>query len=152
MALTSIFLKFMHLNFFHEKYQELNVVISDFRVSEKYRQYRDNHWKQGWWEDKKKKTTSVTTDIEKKKTEKYYLLKNFQASMEQTPRSQVLRLRYGVLPLTQFCYLLKMHVSKFDPCKWRLKSWKDSWPKVSFSCFCRCRRLSCCKISFQFSL
>ena len=67
MALTSIFLKIMLLIFFHEKYQGLNVVLSDFRGLEKYRQYRDNHWKQGWWEDKQKKPTSVTTGSEKNK-------------------------------------------------------------------------------------
>ena len=38
----------MLLIYFHEKYQGLNVVSSDFRGLEKYRQYRDNHWKQGW--------------------------------------------------------------------------------------------------------
>ena len=46
MALTTIFLKFMLLIYFHEKYQGLNVVSSDFTGLEKYRQYRDNHWKQ----------------------------------------------------------------------------------------------------------
>ena len=79
----------MLLIYFHEKYQGLNVVSSDFRGLEKYHQYRDNHWKQSWWEDKQKKPTSVTTGSEKKtktKTKKH-LLKNFQASMEQTPRS-----------------------------------------------------------------
>ena len=55
----------MLLIFLHEKYQGLNVVLSDFRGLEKYRQYRDNHWKQGWWEDKQKKTTSVATVSEK---------------------------------------------------------------------------------------
>ena len=47
MALTSILLKIMLLIFFDEKYQGLNVVLSDFRGLEKYRQYRKNHWKQG---------------------------------------------------------------------------------------------------------
>ena len=47
MALTSIFLKIILLIFFHEKYQGLNEVLSDFGGLEKYRQYRDNHWKQG---------------------------------------------------------------------------------------------------------
>ena len=150
MALTSIFLKIMLLIFFHEKYQGLNVVLSDFRGLEKYRQYRDNHWKQGWWEDKQKKRTSMTTSSEK--IEKYYLLKNSQGSAKQSPRSKVLRLQHGVLPLTQFCYILKIHVSKFDPCKWRLKSLKDSQPKVSFNCFYICHHHSFCKISFQFSL
>ena len=75
----------MHLNFFHEKHQELNVVISDFRVSEKYRQYRDNHWKQGWWEDKKKKTTSVTTDSEKKQQKNIIYLKTFRPQWNKLP-------------------------------------------------------------------
>ena len=60
----------MLLIFFHEKYQGLNVVLSDFTGLEKYRQYRDNHWKQGWWKDKQKKPTSVTTGSEKKKKKK----------------------------------------------------------------------------------
>ena len=80
-----MFLKIMRLIFFHKKYQGLNVVLSDFRGLEKYCQYRDNHWKQGWWEDKQKKPTLVTTGSEK--NQKYYLLKNFQGSMKQTPRS-----------------------------------------------------------------
>ena len=109
MALTSILLKIMLLIFFHEN-------LLDFRGLEKYWKYRPNHWKQGCWEDKRWNPTSVTADS-KKQTEKYYLLKNFRGSMKQTPRSSVLRLRHGVLPLAQFCYILKIHVSKFDPCK-----------------------------------
>ena len=65
MALTSIFLKIMLLIFFHEKYQGLNVVLSDFRGLEKYCQCRGNHWKQGQWEDKQRKHATVTTGSEK---------------------------------------------------------------------------------------
>ena len=63
----------MLLIFFHEKYQRLNVVLSDFRGLEKYRLYRDNHWKQGWREDKQKRPTSVTTGSEKKQKNIVYL-------------------------------------------------------------------------------
>ena len=61
------------------------------------------------------------TLVRKKKN---YLLKNthsFRGSMKQTSRSQVSRLRYEALPLTEFCYTLKMHVIQIDLCKWRLK-------------------------------
>ena len=85
MALASILLKIMLLIFFDEKYQGLNVVLSDFRGLEKYRQYRENHWKQGWWEDKERKPPRWQLVVEK--TEKYYLLKNLRGSMKQTPRS-----------------------------------------------------------------
>ena len=74
----------MLLIFLHEKYQGLNVVLSDFRGLEKYCQYRDNHWKQGWWEDKQKKTTSVTTVSEKKQKNIIYL-KTFRAQWNKLP-------------------------------------------------------------------
>ena len=135
-------------HFFHEKYQGLNVVLPKFRGLEKYRQYRDNHCKKRWWDDRQKKPTLVTTSGGKNRK----ILKNFRGSIKQTPRLSVLRLRHDALPLTQFCYTLKMHVSKFSPCTWGLKSRKDSQPKVSFNCFYRCHHHSCCKISFQFSL
>ena len=60
MVLT-IFLEIMLLIFFHEKYQELSVVLSDFKGLEKYRQYRENHWEKGWWDARQKKPTSVET-------------------------------------------------------------------------------------------
>ena len=82
------------------------------------------------------------------KIEKYYLLKNFWDSMKQTSTSWILLQRHGVLPLTQFCYILKTYVSKFDPCKWRLKSWKESQSKVSFNCFYRCHHPAKCFFSF----
>ena len=140
----------MLLILFHEKYQGLNVVLSDFRGLEKYCQYCDNHWKQGWWEDKQRNPATVTTG--KEKYRKILFTWKLSGLNERNARSLVLRLRYGVLPLAQFCYISKMHVSKFGPCKWRLKSWKDSRPEVSFNCFYRCRYPSCCKISLQFSL
>ena len=84
MALTSIFLKIMLLIFFHEKYQGLNVVLSDFKGLDRYRQYRDNHRKQGWWEDKQKKPTSVTTGSEKKQNIIIYL-KTFRAQWNKLP-------------------------------------------------------------------
>ena len=63
----------MLLILFHEKYQWLNVVLSDFRGLEKYCQYRDNHWKQGWWEDKQRKPATVTTGSEKNPKNIIYL-------------------------------------------------------------------------------
>ena len=84
MPLTSIILKIVLLIFFHEKYHGLNVALSNFRSSEKYCQYRDNHWKQGWWEDKQRKLTTVTTGSGKKKKNIIYL-KTFGAQWNKIP-------------------------------------------------------------------
>ena len=73
----------MLLIFFHEKYQGLNVVLSDFRGLEKYRQYRENHWKQGWWEDKERKPPRWQLVVEKQKNIIY--LKTYGAQWSKLP-------------------------------------------------------------------
>ena len=74
----------MLLILFHEKYQGLNVVLSDFRDLEKYHQYRDKHWKQGWWEDKQR-SLSRWQPVVKKKQKNIIYLKTFRAQWNKLP-------------------------------------------------------------------
>ena len=74
----------MLLILFHEKYQGLNVVLSDFRGLEKNHQYRDKHWKQGWWEDKQR-SLSRWQPVVKKKQKNIIYLKTFRAQWNKLP-------------------------------------------------------------------